>query len=120
MSHKYPVFYFGVALLCLASLFLSPAVPRIAADAPPGATALFPSPNERFGFGVLYGIHNYDVNALNAGWYYNWSNAAGAAHPGSINVFHTARTTETGLGLTPAVAQQIAEEDPGGLWLIGN
>jgi hypothetical protein len=120
VSPKCPVLYFGVALLCLASLFLSPAVPRIAADAPPGATALFPSPNERFGFGVLYGIHNYDVNALNAGWYYNWSNAAGAAHPGSINVFHTARTTETGLGLTPAVAQQIAEEDPGGLWLIGN
>jgi hypothetical protein len=91
------------------------------ADSPPvGATALFPSPNERFGFGVLYGISNYNVLPLNAGWYQNWGHAANAPHPGSMLAAHVVRVSPEGLQLNPAEVERIAEADPGALWLIGN
>ncbi|MBM4456276.1 MAG: hypothetical protein FJ011_00715 [Chloroflexi bacterium] len=91
------------------------------ADAPPtGATALFPSPNERFGYGVLYGIDNYNVAPLNAGWYQNWSLALNASHPAGALAAHVVRVLPEGLALDRATVQRIADADPGGLWIIGN
>ncbi len=92
-----------------------------AADAlPPGATALYPSPNERFGFGVLDGIDNYDVVPLDAGWYQNWGPNEDASHPDGLLAAHSIRVSPGGLRLNLAQIAAIAEEDPGGLWLVGN
>jgi len=108
--------------MLLAGLLVSAAA--LAADAYssalPGVTALFPSPNERFGFGVLYGIENYDVVPLNAGWYQSWGPNENAPHPDGILAAHSIRVSPEGLTLDRAGIARIAEEDPGGLWLVGN
>ena len=111
----------GLIMLIGASILVGARVSVVIADTPPvGATALFPSPNERFGFGVLYGIDSYDVVPLNAGWYQDWGYAASASHPGSILAAHVVRVSPDGLHLNLAAIQRLADEDPGALWLIGN
>jgi hypothetical protein len=110
-------------LLAMILLLAGPANGRRIATAqtpPPGATNLFPSPNERFGFGVLYGIDNYNVVPLNAGWYQNWGLAENASHPDGIVAAHVIRLSPEGLHLDQARLTAAVEADPGGLWLIGN
>jgi len=112
----------GLLLVLMVGSLVDPRVALAGADAsaPIGATALFPSPNERFGFSVLYGIDNYDVVPLNAGWYQNWGPNENASHPDGILAAHSIRVSPDGLSLNLAQNARIAEEDPGGLWLVGN
>ena len=47
----------------------------------------YPSPNERFGFGLAGGVGDlvdYDVAHLGAGWYLNWATALYPARPESL------------------------------------
>ena len=58
------------------------AVPGLVA----AGTPVYPSDNERLGFGVTQGIENYDVSPLHAGWYVNWGTAPTAAHPAGLEL----------------------------------
>ena len=109
-------------LLCICAVAGLAAVAH--ADPPPTCeTTLFPSANERFGFGVTdkgNGISTYDVLPLNAGWYLNWGLNPNAPHPGGILGVHEIHVHRQGLSVNPADIARITEEDPGALWIIGN
>jgi len=88
---------------------------------PPGATALYPSPADRLGFGVTHPpVTNYDVAPLQAGWYYDWSPGANPQHPAGLAFAHLIRVPLRDPAATQAAVAQAAQNDPGALWLIGN
>lgn len=92
-----------------------------AGGGPPGATSLYPSPNERLGFGVTTGdVTRYNVLPLRAGWYLNWSAPLNPPHPGGMSFAYTIRLPVTDIAGVRARVAQAAQTDPGALWLIGN
>lgn len=90
----------------------------------PGAaiagTPLYPSENERLGFGVTKGIQNYDVSPLHAGWYVNWGTAPQTAHPAGLDFAQIIRTTNAGYTPSGDALMRVIDRSPGSLWLIGN
>jgi len=83
-------------------------------------TPLYPSDNERLGFGVTKGIENYDVSSLHAGWYVNWGTAPAAAHPAGMEFAQIIRVSNTGYSPNGSTLMSIIDRSPGSLWLIGN
>lgn len=79
----------------------------------------FPSPNERFGFGAVGGITDFDVAQLHAGWYVNWGPTSELTHWAGLEFMHIVRVKE---GQEPSKASltPIVESNPGATWLIGN
>jgi hypothetical protein len=86
----------------------------------PAGTPLYPSDNERLGFGVTRGIENYDVSPLRAGWYVNWGTAPQAAHPAMLDFAQIIRTSNAGYSPNGSALTSIIDRNPGSLWLIGN
>ncbi len=86
-------------------------------------TPLYPSPNERLGFGVTKGLDNTPravLGALNAGWYVNWGAAPDAPHPQGLTYVQIIRLTQTGYTPSGEALVDIIRRNPGTLWLIGN
>ena len=116
----------AVAMLLLTGLLLFLAVAMIQDSALAGqreglsATPLFPSDNERLGFGVTQGIENYDVSPLKAGWYVNWGTAPQAAHPAGLDFAQIIRTSNSGYSPSGNALLAAIDRNPGSLWLIGN
>ena len=81
---------------------------------------LYPSDNERFGFGVISNINDYDVGLLHAGWYVNWGASSQAPHPAGLEYVQIIRLSDDGYSPDQATLTQIAQDNPGLLWLIGN
>jgi len=90
-------------------------------NGPLGATALYPSPADRLGFGVARGkVTDYDVAPLKAGWYYDWSLGENPAHPAGLAFAHLLTARNVNWDATKAAVAQATRNDPGALWLIGN
>ncbi|HIQ05612.1 MAG TPA: hypothetical protein EYH31_07940, partial [Anaerolineae bacterium] len=91
------------------------------------STPLFPSPNERFGFGVTGDINQFDVSQLNAGWYVNWGTVPQSAHPAGLEFVQIIRLCDSAYrycnhGWSPRGSQleTIIRNNLGSTWLIGN
>ncbi len=85
------------------------------------ASELFPSPNERFGFGVTTDIKDYDVGLLHAGWYVNWGAASEVLHPASLEYVQIIRIGRDGTYWpSQATLLPILQDNPGLTWIIGN
>ncbi len=80
---------------------------------------LFPSPNERFGFGALGGITHYDAAQLHAGWYVNWGTTSNLSHHGGLEFVHIIRVGAHNQP-NPLSIASVVESNPGATWLIGN
>jgi hypothetical protein len=91
----------------------------------------FPNPCERFGFDSLYNNPptNFDVAALNAGWYSDWGAQLDPAHPDDLTFAQLIRFKAGSdphdpaqVKVTPSkatIAQMVAAH-PGALWMLGN
>jgi hypothetical protein len=83
-----------------------------------------PFPNCRYGIGQ--GSHsNYDVTALNMGWFLDWRTAITPTHPNGAEYMQVIRlqpTIDGGFVFTPPTAtlQAAVLANPGSVWLIGN
>ena len=106
----------GRALLVLGAAIIFWSGPGVAL----AGTPLYPCDSDRLGFGVLYGIQNYDVAPLRAGWYVNWGAAAQATHPAGMDFAQMIRTKDSGYSPSGAALLSILDRTPGSLWLIGN
>ena len=97
--------------------YLSPRE-RFSGESP---SRLFPSPNERFGFGVTTDIKEYDVGLLHAGWYVNWGTASEVPHPASLEYAQIIRVHSDGTySPSQAALVLILQSNPGLTWIIGN
>ena len=85
------------------------------------SSELFPSPNERFGFGVTTDVEDYDVGLLHAGWYVNWGTTSDVPHPASLEYAQIIRVHSDGT-YSPSQADlvPILQDNPGLTWIIGN
>ena len=97
------------------------------ADADGTDTTLYPSPNERFGFGVVTDIGNFDVGRLHAGWYVNWGATSQIRNPAGLEYVQIIRLCDSqyrpcSTPYTPygEALVQAVRNNPGLLWLIGN
>lgn len=108
---RLPAVVATVALLLLALA----AGPLARADGP----TLFPSGNERLGFGVTTDVAHFDLTPLHAGWYVNWGAAERLAHPAGLDF---AQIVRVGARISPDLDTlgRIARANPGSLWLVGN
>jgi len=104
----------GFLALCLAMAWNVNSV--WATDPPAG---LYPSPNERIGFGVISDINHFDLAPLHAGWYVNWGTATNLTNPEGLDF---AQIIRVGDEIRPGLDEikQIARDNPGSLWLVGN
>lgn len=87
---------------------------------PLATSDLYPSPNERFGFGAIAPLARYDVASLAAGWYLNWGVPLHAVHPQGIRTAYVVRLKPGSFSPAKAVIAAVLAEDPGAFWLIGN
>lgn len=93
-------------------------------------TTLYPSPNERLGFGVTTDIALYDVGQLHAGWYVNWGATSQTRNPAGLEYVQIIRVCDPqyrpNICSTPTyfpsgqALVDIVTNNPGTLWLIGN
>lgn len=89
--------------------------------------SLYPSANERFGFGVVTDISHFDVGQLHAGWYVNWGATSQVKNPAGLEYVQIIRVCDSQYRAcnTPywpygeALADAV-RHNPGLLWLIGN
>ena len=89
---------------------------------------LFPSDNERFGFGVTTDITQFDVSQLHAGWYVNWGAAPSSPHPDGLIYVQILRLCDPDYHSCPPPyytpngesLARIVHANPGVLWLVGN
>jgi|GEM_PF-443184 len=83
-------------------------------------------PNCRFGVGAGPDINQYDVAALNLGWYVDWQSTQSPRPPAGLEYVQTIRLkqgdTDGWVLVSPSPAQLTAtvQANPGSLWLIGN
>ena len=91
----------------------------------------YPNPRDRFGFDSEKSdpLTNYDVAALNAGWYSDWGTSLAPAHPDHLTYVQLLRF-KAGLDrydpaqvtVSPGknTIAQIAAAHPGSLWMMSN
>jgi hypothetical protein len=83
-------------------------------------------PNCRFGVGAGANINQYDVAALNLGWYVDWQSTQSPQPPAGLEYVQTIRLEQVGLDgwtmVSPAPGQLTAtvQANPGAMWLFGN
>ena len=107
----------GRGWLCIALVIVS-SITTVAIGTAP---ELFPSPNERFGFGVTTDIKDYDVGLLHGGWYVNWGTASEALHPAGLEYVQIIRIRRDGTYWpSQATLAPILQNNPGLTWIIGN
>lgn len=115
------LFTLGCILFLLGIIWIAPVK---SGDSDAG---LYPSANERFGFGVVTDIARYDVGQLHAGWYVNWGATSEIKNPAGLEYVQIIRLCDSQYRScnTPyspygdALVQTI-RNNPGTLWLIGN
>ncbi|MFB0545958.1 MAG: hypothetical protein ACETWB_03530, partial [Anaerolineae bacterium] len=78
------------------------------------------SENERFGFGVLGGITQFDVGQLHAGWYVNWGTLSDLTHFAGLEFMQIIRVHGTTYWPGKAALEPVVEKNPGLTWIIGN
>jgi hypothetical protein len=108
-----------LAMIVLTTLLVSPAP----AFADPDTTnCLYPTPADRFGITVYAEdeIGAYDVTPLGARRYLNWRADPISSHPNAMSYYFMVRVSERGHSPTAAVLGEIARNNPGGIWIIGN
>jgi len=124
----------ATALLLMCGVLASSVPARADTSEPaPFSAEYYASPSDRFGVGLNNGItvsvngnvrrvsiSDYDVAALYAGWYSDWSTAQQPLHPGGIRyaqmvLVRTSVYPTNTLELTATV-----QANPGSLWLVGN
>ena len=80
-------------------------------------------PNCRFGAGGAISSA-YAITSLNLGWYMDWGTRLNPARPNSAEYVQVVRLSpaDGGYTFTPGlpVLYQIADQNPGAVWLIGN
>jgi hypothetical protein len=110
-----------VAIGLLKAPDVRSAYARSIGPAAPGASAAYP--NCRFGMGAG-GSVNYNVAALNLGWYLDWRTTITPTHPGQTDYVQVVRvqTAIDGFTFSPPTAtlQAAVLANPGAAWLIGN
>lgn len=109
--------------LLLALLFLpvvSSVEPLVTAKVFSQSPASYPSPEVRFGFGVIGDITQYDVSQLHAGWYVNWGTLSNLVHPDGLEFMHIIRVNGVTYSPSKAALRPIIENNLGSTWLIGN
>ncbi|MCS7222332.1 MAG: hypothetical protein RML36_06710 [Anaerolineae bacterium] len=57
--------------------------------------SLYPSANERFGFGVVTDISRFDVGQLHAGWYVNWGATSQVRNPAGMEYVQIIRVCDS-------------------------
>jgi len=83
-------------------------------------------PNCRFGIGVVGDISQYDVAALNLGWYVDWRSVQSPQPPAGMEYVQTMRLRQEGTDgwalVSPAPGQLTAtvQANSGATWLVGN
>ncbi len=120
-----PIRLTHLSLWLLGALIGASPVVQAAPDAP--EPSLFPSANERFGFGVVSDISRFDVGQLHAGWYVNWGATSQVKNPAGLEYVQIIRVCDSQYRScsTPyspygeALANAV-RNNPGLLWLIGN
>jgi hypothetical protein len=60
------------------------------------------------------------LSELRLGWYLNWSRSASPAHPGGAEFAQMVRVPRGAIVPKLETITQIAQQNPGALWLIGN
>jgi hypothetical protein len=91
----------------------------------------YPNPRDRFGFDSETSdpLTNYDVAALNAGWYSNWGASLNPAHPDRLTYVQLIRFKAGADKYDPAqvtvspskdTIARIAAAHPGSLWMMSN
>jgi hypothetical protein len=88
------------------------------------AGSVAPFPNCRYGIGQS-SQNNYDVAALNMGWFLDWSTAITPTHPNGAEYAQVIRlqsTIDGGFVFSPPTSTLHATvlANPGAVWLIGN
>ncbi len=94
--------------------------------APRPAVSNTPYPNCRFGVGLVRNsITDYDIGALNAGWYLDWITSQNPLRPNGIEYMQMIRLKQvdsTTYTYTPSgsALDAIIAANPGAAWFIGN
>ena len=113
--------------MALWSLSLS-SLPLARADGTPPPLPGICSESDRFGVAVVGWIGGYDVEPLHAGWYHNFTTSTSPPHPAAMRYVQTIRISDDGPFADQACSacptwqalQQMAQANPGSLWLVGN
>jgi hypothetical protein len=93
---------------------------------PPPAVVATPLPSlfstkERFGFGAATSsLDQFAVERLGAGWYVNWTAQADPSCPNGMEYVQMIRVRDANLSPDGESLEQIARQNPGSLWLVGN
>jgi hypothetical protein len=91
----------------------------------------YPNPRDRFGFDSETSdpLTNYDVAALNAGWYSDWGTSLNPAHPDRLTYVQLIRfkagpdkhdPAQVTVSPSKDIIAQIAAANPGSLWMLSN
>jgi hypothetical protein len=79
-------------------------------------------PNCRFGVGG--NVNGYDVEALNVGWFMDWSTQLSPPHPNGAEYVQTIRLKSEMYGYSFAPVTEtllsVIAANPGAIWLVGN
>jgi hypothetical protein len=124
----------GLSLSWLVTSLAASTGPQTAPQVPlsvnSGQHFLPPYGNERERFGFDSGsLSGYDVAQLNAGWYSNWGANANPAHPDQLVYVQLIRFSagtdrhdpdQVTVSPSKATIAQIAQANPGSLWLMSN
>jgi hypothetical protein len=99
---------------------------RVSSPAYGHASGFTPYYNRRFGFGVTYEGGNptqYNIEPLNAGWFWDWSARKNASLPG-LEYIRTIRLKPDGDSYTPSLSGDrllaVINANPGATWSIAN
>lgn len=101
----------------------STVTPQAVAFPPDDWVPLYPSPTDRLGYGVAFGLDNVPsevLSQLRAGWYVNWGTSPQAPHPAGLRYVQIIRLTQDGYHPRGAELLEVIQRNPGTLWLIGN
>src|SRR2546429_656763 len=86
----------SLSLVLVFVLFLSGPFTGLRVEvSPTGGTSLYPSANERLGFGVTTDLNQFDVSALKAGWYVNWGTSPNHAHSSGLDYVQIVRLCDS-------------------------
>jgi len=83
-------------------------------------------PNCRFGVGAIGDVSEYDLGALNLGWYVNWQSEQSPQEPSGTEYVHTVRLKQAGTAGWQVVSPRMedltvtVQSNPGAIWFLGN
>ncbi len=118
---------FAISLVWTLIFYLLSVTLTAYADTSAPGDSLYPSANERFGFGVVTDVSRFKVGLLHAGWYVNWGATSQTKNPAGLEYVQIIRLCDSQYRLcnhpySPYGQALIdtVKSNPGLLWLIGN